>query len=237
MLDNVSNIFERINEITARIRDIQNLVSPKPATQTAQNAESVPKTTPKTDFATLLNDSLSGQNILSQGLAGDGYDTTLGEEDLMGTDLFASSMKTDALALLNLLNRQKSTPDEINTNDIIEAAAKTYGVDSRIIRAVIQQESGFNPLAVSPKGAMGLMQLMPDTARSIGVTDPFDLYQNIFGGTGYLKQMMDKYGNLNMALAAYNAGPQAVDFYGDIPPFDETKAYVDNITSMIKAES
>jgi Transglycosylase SLT domain len=113
----------------------------------------------------------------------------------------------------------------------IERYAKDYGVRASLVRAVIQVESGYNPRAVSPKGAMGLMQLMPKTAAEMGVRFPFSPAENIRGGVGYLRSLLDRYsGNEELSLAAYNAGPTAVEKYGNtIPPYRETRQYVSRI--------
>jgi hypothetical protein len=113
----------------------------------------------------------------------------------------------------------------------IEEHAAAHRVRPELVRAVIQVESAFNPRARSHKGAMGLMQLMPDTAADLGVTNAYDPEQNIRGGVAYLRQLLDKFGgNEELALAAYNAGPGAVSKYGDaIPPYRETQQYVDKV--------
>ena len=120
--------------------------------------------------------------------------------------------------------------------EIITGAAQRFEIDQDLIRAVIHAESAFDPYARSPKGAMGLMQLMPATARLVGVKNPWEPTQNIRGGTNYLKTLLERYdGNLHKALAAYNAGPQNVDAFGGIPPFAETRQYVRRVLSLHKA--
>jgi hypothetical protein len=117
---------------------------------------------------------------------------------------------------------------------IIEEHAGVHGISPDLVRAVIQVESGFNPRAVSPKGAMGLMQLMPATATRYRVADPFDPAENIRAGVAYLRRLLDRYSNrVELALAAYNAGPGAVDRHGErVPPYRETREYVRKITSV-----
>jgi soluble lytic murein transglycosylase-like protein len=118
------------------------------------------------------------------------------------------------------------------TQAIAEAARK-WNLDPALLKAVVKQESGFNASAVSGAGAMGLMQLMPDTARELGVNNPMDARENLMGGARYLRSMMDRFdGNLTKALAAYNAGPGAVERYGGVPPYEETQNYVSNILAM-----
>ena len=121
-----------------------------------------------------------------------------------------------------------------DTNSLIKEAAARYQVDPRLVAAVAQTESGGNQEAVSPAGAVGVMQLMPETAAGLGV-NPYDKRQNIAGGAKYLRQMMDTFGgDVQKAVAAYNAGPQAVKEYNGIPPYRETQDYVNKVLDIYR---
>jgi len=121
-----------------------------------------------------------------------------------------------------------------NLSSLIEAAANKYQVDPKLVAAVAEVESNGNQNAVSSVGAIGVMQLMPDTAASLGV-DPYDKQQNIEGGAKYLRQMLDTFGgDLKKAVAAYNAGPGAVKDYGGVPPYKETQNYVSKVLDIYR---
>jgi soluble lytic murein transglycosylase-like protein len=123
-------------------------------------------------------------------------------------------------------------------NSIVAQQSAEHGVPPALVRAVIHQESGEDPSAISEAGAMGLMQLMPGTADAYGVVDPYDPEQNVAGGTALLSDLLRQYhGNVKLALAAYNAGSGAVAKYGGIPPYAETRAYVNDVTALYRASA
>ncbi|HVB32882.1 MAG TPA: lytic transglycosylase domain-containing protein [Patescibacteria group bacterium] len=117
---------------------------------------------------------------------------------------------------------------------LVAHAALKNGLSPRLLSSVIHAESNFQPRAISPKGALGLMQLMPGTARGLAVRDPLDPSQNVQAGAHYLGQLLGKFGNLNLALAAYNAGPATVRLYDGVPPFPETRAYIARVRRGLK---
>lgn len=127
-------------------------------------------------------------------------------------------------------------PNASLTQDFSQAAQAT-GLSPRLLEAVAHQESGFNPAAVSSSGAMGVMQLMPGTAASLHVKNPFDAQENIMGGAEYLKTLLNQFHSVRLALAAYNAGPGAVMAYGGVPPYAETQRYVAAIEGTLASTS
>ena len=171
------------------------------------------KTAEKTTFADMLKASRGG--ISEFRLQNDKKTTPA-----------ASVSKTSATNSISL----GENPSRVQLLNMISKISKKYGVDEKLVQAVIKQESGFNPKAVSHCGAQGLMQLMPATAKGLGVKDTLNPVQNVDGGVRHLKGLLARYnGNLILALAAYNAGGGNVDKYGGVPPFKETQNYVRSI--------
>jgi len=120
-------------------------------------------------------------------------------------------------------------------DDVITEAARRNGISSSLLKALIHVESYFNPRAVSKKGALGLMQIMPENLEALNINDPFDPWENIMGGARYFKLMLERFsGQLDLALAAYNAGPTVVEKYNDIPPYPETRNYVQKVMKAFR---
>lgn len=152
------------------------------------------------------------------------------------TDITTSERAQPGLTPQKASGAEPAAPDQAPGpfDAIIAEAASKYGVDADLVRAVIRTESNFNPLAKSHAGAKGLMQLMPRLARELGISNAFDARENIFGGTKYLGQLLDRHkGDVQLALASFNAGPRNVARYGGIPPFKETRGYVQKITGLL----
>lgn len=145
---------------------------------------------------------------------------------------FEEALNSTIINSSNTQNTTRTTTNNINEyssqiEDSISKASSKYGVNANLIKSIVKAESAFNPFATSKAGAEGLMQLMPSTANGLGVLNSFDINQNIDGGTKYFKDKLDQFnGDTKLALAAYNAGPNAVIKYNGIPPFEETKNYV-----------
>lgn len=158
-------------------------------------------------------------------------------------DVYALSPHARALALPRMVPKQLvlrahagkgKLPPAAVWEGLVARASRLYGLDPRLIAAVIKVESNFENLAESSKGAQGLMQLMPETGQALGVADPFDPQANVDAGSRYLRRQLDRFGRLELALAAYNAGPGNVLRYGGIPPFPETEAYVRKVMALLQ---
>lgn len=177
---------------------------------------------------------VAGTGDMAQVMQATGGQTGLTFEKILATQMKQPAGTADTAYSSNVKNFTLSNKAG-DYDQYVNEAAQKYGVDAKFIKAIIQQESGFNPNATSWCGAMGMMQLMPETAKGLGVKNAYDPRENIMGGVKYIKQQLDQFGgDKEKALAAYNAGPGAVQKYGGIPPYRETQGYVKNIMSIYR---
>jgi soluble lytic murein transglycosylase-like protein len=206
--------MNRIQEIEGRISDIQNRA----------NSIAPPVSVGGSDFNAILQQEIEGVQGPTNLPAGcTAWDGTTPPTPAGPTEAAPSGA-------------MPATIGSAQFDSAVADAASQNSMDPNLVKSVIQQESAFNPKAVSSCGAMGLMQLMPETAKALGCGDAFDPVQNIQAGTKYLKSLMDRFhGDTSLALAAYNAGAGAVEKYNGVPPFAETQNYVKNILANYQA--
>ena len=192
-----------VNSLTGQKAIVKNNQIELPPKDSVQSFDNVLKSTAKSQFGMLLKNKAA---------------------EKVNASLYTQGIPSN----INISRR----PSKTEILGIINEVSNKYDVDPKLIEALVKQESGFNPNAKSKAGALGLMQLMPSTAKGLGVTDPMDVRQNIEGGVKYVKSMLDRFnGNIILALAAYNAGPNAVKKYDGVPPYKETQNYVRSILS------
>lgn len=204
----IAAVNRRIAEITSAVTPMPQPSGLPPGAATAVGTDGLPVLDPSrlngTAFGSLVAAALASQ----------------GGQPATDADGIAFAQAPNAPAPM--------APEEIDR--LVSANAATWNVDPSLIKAIIANESGFNANATSNVGAQGLMQLMPGTASGLGVTDAYDPAQNVWGGTRYIRGLLDRFGgNTELAVAAYNAGPGAVEKYNGVPPYAETQNYVQNV--------
>ncbi|MGL4367176.1 MAG: lytic transglycosylase domain-containing protein [Brevinemataceae bacterium] len=224
------HIISRIKNIEARITEIQKLSGPSKKSIQKENSS---QNNNQTNFSNILKEVMSARmdsdlNVMSDNTLKNTTPSSLADNKV--DTLLKEYIKNGAMPSAQPKPYLSKQTNPETWDNIIKAASQEFNIDKELIHSVIKTESLYNPSAVSRAGAKGLMQLMPETAQDLGITDIFDPEQNIYGGTKYLRQMLDKYqGNLVKALAAYNAGPAAVDRNNGVPPYKETQEYIPKV--------
>ncbi|MEN2998742.1 MAG: lytic transglycosylase domain-containing protein [Brevinematia bacterium] len=232
MLSGIDSVYARIRGIYERIQEIQKLAGSVYSTISIDPIQRYYHT--NNSEVSSRNTGKTFQEVLQEVL----METKDGKESKINVVSKPEESWKEVMEVREVSDSKESDLEKSKFDEIIGKASREFGVPKELIKAVIKAESNFNPIAISHKNAMGLMQLIPSTAKEMGVEDVFDPLQNIMGGTKYLRMLLDRYnGNLFLALSAYNAGPERVDRVGGIPEIEETKTYVDRVIKFYKEYS
>lgn len=213
----MSNVIARIESRMAHLRNLVGETASKPTQQFSAELNQAQAETTTPEAAPTFSAPAAGETLLAPPATGE--------------SLLSQPAPASADPASHARRSTRSTPEALQP--IIQEAASRTGLAPELIDAVIKAESGYRTNAVSRVGAQGLMQLMPGTARSLGVSNPFDARQNVMGGAEYLSKQISRFGSVEKALAAYNAGPGAVQKFGGVPPYAETQRYVRKIMADV----